>query len=226
MHLFMEWFLVIAGTLFGGGMLGKLIEFFIKRYDEKKKSYKEVYLKIHKKLCSYSQDLQNIFLDSVKNCTGVKEDVRQKLDIVRKYKEEIKRLDSQIKRQESKCKKQKTNNDNCIECDNKRKRRLIAYDAMQKELNESDLLLQQLKYWAINDDVVCEIIVKYTSLHNYILACNVKNNKIYKGLENIDFQTSKMLMGIYRGEKENFADLLIKQIENIDKVLVLISKEL
>lgn len=71
MQSFMEW-LAIAGTLFGGGMVGKLIEFFIKRYDEKKKSYKEVYLKIHKKLCSYSQDLQNIFLDSVKIVQGLK----------------------------------------------------------------------------------------------------------------------------------------------------------
>lgn len=83
-----EFVLSIVAIIFGGGVLGKLIEFFVKRSDEQKANKIDLYKNLYNQLCKYSSWLEFTLLDYFKNvhshcntiegkCNVIKEKIAQ-----------------------------------------------------------------------------------------------------------------------------------------------------
>lgn len=223
----MEWILAFAGILFGGGMIGNLIIFFIKRHDDNKSKQKDIYKKVYEKLCSYKTLLEKLMLDYYKYCNILSKGVEHKANNIYNNIEQIERLRKQIKKQEKKCKKEGVDENNCIVCEKMRANLLQLYNDVSLNYSISNELIDECKnYWTNHDEDITSITNNNMNIHNYLLVCKDKN--INNSLYNIDINTIK-IHGCLYAKKDNekiIIDLILKQMELIEYSLVLLSKRL
>ena len=69
----MEFIITFAGIIFGGGMIGNLIQFFVKRQDEKKKSKRKFYRYLFFRLQTYQNDIYKLILEYIEDTAKINE---------------------------------------------------------------------------------------------------------------------------------------------------------
>lgn len=212
--------------LIGSGAIWKLIELFFKRYDGKKRELKEYYGIIYKKLCDYNSQLVDIVLASVKNDYQILNKISTQNNVTEERLAEIDKIKATIKRQERKCKKQKADEETCYKCQQSREHLTQLIDKLQIEHQLSKDLSKELSnYWEDNSNEVYSMISTNMNIHNYMLAKNVKDKKLYNAIQNIDTFSLQIMKSICMSRNE-LPNILITQMENIEHALILLSKKM
>lgn len=221
----MEWILSIAGIFFGGGLIGQLIIFFVERHDKKKNNRIEHYRVIYDKLCNYTNDIENLFLESLKFYMNLYPKVKGEREQVEERNIEIKELINSIEKIKRKCKKGKVNSFLCNECQQKREKLPLLHQEMKEKLdNVKGLLDIQKNYWKNNNQVVSSVIANNINIHNYLLARKIKDKKLSNAIGLVDLHTLKIYGSLV--DEENLPHLLIDQMIRIKSALGLLSKKI
>lgn len=212
--------------LIGSGAIWKLIEFLVKRHDAKEAKRKELYRMLHVRLCEYKNEVYRILLEYYRTVYKLSDDIDEKHNQTDKYLAEINDHLAQIKKQERKCKKQKANDDVCVQCNQRRKQLPQLLETLRKEHDEASRLLAQCHcYWHDNEEYLYKSITKYLNLHNYLLAINIQDKKLYKIINDIDKQSLRILTSINKN-KDNFYEVLVTLMESIEYALIMLSKKM
>lgn len=222
----MEWLMTIAGIFFGGGMLGQLIMFFVKRHDAKVEKCKEQYHALHIKLCEYKDEICQILLEYYRTTNKLSEAIDEKDSLSSKYIADIENHLAQIKKQERKCKKQRANEDVCAQCNQRREQLPKLLEKLQEEQNATKGLFEQYRgYWRDNEEHLYKSFAKYLNLHNYLLANNIRDKRLYEKISEVDKQSLDILTPINKN-RDGFSKVLINLIETIEYALIMLSKKM
>ena len=222
----MEWIIAIAGILFGGGMLGQLIMFFVKRHDTKEEKRKEQYRVLHVKLCEYKDEICQILLEYYRTTNKLSDAIDEKDSLTSQYIVEIENHLAQIKKQERKCKKQRANEDVCTQCNQRREQLPKLLEHLQEEQNVTKGLFEQYRgYWKDNEEHLYKSFAKHLNLHNYLLANNIKDKRLYKKISDVDKQSLDILTPINKN-RDGFSKVLINIMESIEDALIMLSKKM
>ena len=224
----MDWILSIAGILFGGGIIGQLIIFIIKRHDESNANKQKIYRQLYDKLHSYQSLLDNILLDYFKHASNSIDifDVESKK--IRLHINETKSLIEQIKSNYKKCKKNCEHSEQCKQCQSMKVRVAELFQIIDKEIENAELTTQTVdNYWTLNKESLCKIINNNLNIHVILLLVCKKDKKLASIIETIDTQTLLLFRRVLRvkGDEYNFQLLIVKQIDNIEKCLNLLSNK-
>lgn len=142
----------LAGIVFGGGMIGQLIMFFIKRSDEKKAQKREFYRMIYNKLCDYNTTLENIRLNCFKEVHqyGVHTDAAN--STINDNLQKIDQLIKNIQSYKRKCRKNENPDCSlCNKCSSDRQLLKELDDRNQELLQKADNYIELMKnYWSNN----------------------------------------------------------------------------
>ncbi len=180
-----EVILSVAGILFGGGMLGQLIVFFIKRHDEKKEQRIESYRDFYDKLSAYSNDISRFLLNFFNDKNVCLLMCKDKTAETKRLKANVDNLSKQVKKLKRGCRKNGCiDKEKCIACSNARKQLQETYESMQQNLDDAESLL--LLYWKENKDKIKELIYGNINLHNYLLARGGKERNLIKAVSEVD----------------------------------------
>ena len=224
--IIMEVVLTIAGFIFGGGMIGNLIQFFIKRSDDIKTKRKEHYRVIYDKLCDYNNTIGTTLLEYFKFSRKQNNELASKQNKAEQHIQEIKHIRMQIKKQENKCKRHKTDENTCIECNQLRERHIELCGIVQNEIDVVENITNEISnYWEDNHNRLHSTICKYINIHHYFLASKIKDKQLFKNICNIDNFSLEILATLNKAEDVT-PNKLIKQLELIEKTLVLLSNKL
>lgn len=224
------WILALAGILFGGGMLGQLIMFLIKRHDEKKEREREFYRTIYNKLCEYYSALEILRLNCYKE---VHKHVALTEKSHSKANDNLLKIDSLLKTirsRERKCRKNgKPSSETCDKCNSDRQLVKELYDESRKLQQEASNNLELIdNYWSNNYEQTYSVLTSYANMENFIYAKKGCDKKIMTLIRIIDKATNSMCSSLsFKSlDKWDFEDEMIKQISAISVTLQLISKQL
>lgn len=225
----MEWFLAIAGILFGGGMLGQLIIFFVKRHDELVNKKKEVYKDLYNRLVQYESTLQDILLHFFKHTSSFLNTIDQKNNKIDEYITEIETSSKRIRSLERKCKNKGCNTEKCLECNLLRQRVPELFSLIgQEQADCKSISDKQIEYWQNNYENTSQVISNNMNFHNILLKVDYKNKKIFSLIDKIDKQSFRLFQTLLsaKGNEQNFQLAIITQMENIEYSLKVLSQKL
>lgn len=229
----MEWnsvLLSLAGILFGGGMVGQLVVFFVKRRDEKKEKTQEFYRVIYNKLCEYHSTLEEMRImfnnDIYKHvkltettCSAIEDNLQKMNNLVKS-----------IKSNKRQCKKNTKIEDNlCNKCSYERNLGMELNEANRKLLQESHANMDIINnYWRDNYEHTFSTIASYSNIENYIYAKNGCDKSIQMIVRKIDNFTNEICGYLPSKSLDiwDFDNIIIKQLGNINDALQLISRHL
>ncbi len=222
----MEWILAIAGILFGGGMIGNLIIFFVKRYDENKSKQKDIYKKVYEKLLDYITHIEQSLLEYYKYHNKIATDISNAKDNTDEIVKQIDDYRRQIKKYERMCKKNGINEDNCTHCKQIRSKLLHLYDNLDKNYTDSkEAFTAYTNYWNDNEESISSLINNNMNIHHYLSVC--KDKKIKKVLFDIDLNTIKIHKTLYNEKNyKKLPDIISKQMELLEYSLIILSNKL
>ena len=225
-----EVILSVAGVLFGSGMLGQLIMFFIKRYDEKKKKRIESYRDFYDKLYAYFNDISRFLLEFFREKDVCALMCKDKTTETEQRKAEVDNLVRQINKLKRGCRKNGyIDKANCTVCSNARKQLSETYESLQQNLEETKSLLQRYKsYWKDNKAKIEELVYGNINLCNYLLSSGKKAKKLIKAVKEIDNLSLQIFQSIL-GEQNNeqkCLSLLTEQMLKIEIALQLLAKNI
>ena len=229
----MEWssvLLSLAGIIFGGGMIGELFIFFVKRCDKKKEKMQEFYIIIYKKLCEYHSVLEEVrFKFNIEIYQHVKLTESSNIAIDNNL-AKIDNLAKSIKSYKRKCKKNgKPDNEVCDKCCSERRLIIELYNTYQRLLQESHTRMDAIKnYWRDNYEYTFSTIAPYSNIENYVYAKNGCDIKVQNIVRKIDIATNE-IRGCLSSKSLSIWDFnnkIIIQLVNINNALQLISRKL
>lgn len=223
-----EWILSIAGILFGGGMLGQLIMFLIKRHDEFNANKQKIYRQLYDKLYSYQSSLENTLLDFYKHISNSIDIFNVEKKKIRQDVNETKFLIKQIASQYKKCKKNCEHNGQCEQCKKMKARVSELFQIIDKEIENAELVTQTADdYWNINKETFCKIINENLNIHAALHLVGKKDKKLLSIINKIDTQTFLLFRKLFRvkGEEYDFQLAIVSQIDNIEKSLTILSNK-
>ena len=87
-----ELLLSLAAIIFGGGMLGRLIEFFVKRRDDQNSKKMALYKRLYDKLCDYNTLLLSSVMDFITYIESTKLEIDDNSNAIKEKMSEIKTL--------------------------------------------------------------------------------------------------------------------------------------
>lgn len=222
-----EVILSVAGILFGGGMLGKLIMFLIKRHDEKKKKRIESYRDFYDKLSTYFNDISRFLLDFFNDKDVCLLMCKDKTTETKRLKANVDNLSKQVKKLKRGCGKNGCiDKEKCIACSNARKQLQETYESMQQNLDEAESLL--LLYWKENKGKIRELIYRNINLQNYLLASGKKERNLIKAVSEIDALSFQIFSSILeeQNNEQKCLLLLMNQMSKIENALHLLAKKI
>lgn len=229
----MDWgtlIISIIGLLLGGGIVGQLIMFFVKRSDEKKEKERDFYRVIYHKLCDYYSSLEEMRLNCYKEIhkhgtLTEKSHTKAEENLLR-----IDKLLKSIKSRERKCRRYgKPDSEICSKCNSDRQFVVDLHDeskALQQEAaNNLDLIDN---YWSNHYEQTYSILSSYANMENFIYARKGCDNKILACIRIIDQCTRSMCsnLSFKKSSDWDFEDALIKQTASISVALKYISERL
>lgn len=217
----------VAGILFGGGMLGQLVMFFIKRHDEKKKKRIESYKDFYDKLSAYFNDINRFLLDFFNDKNVYLLMCKDKTAEAKQLKANVENLLKQVKKLKRGCGKNGCiDKEKCIACSNARKQLRETYESMQQNLEEAESLL--LLYWKENKSKIKELIYRNINLHNCLLASGRKERNLTKAINEIDALSFQIFSSILeeQNNEQKCLSLMMNQVSKIEKALLLLAKKI
>lgn len=229
----MEWgklIISLVTILLGGGIVGQLIMFFVKRSDEIKEKERDFYIVVYNKLCEYYSSLENLLLDSRKEIHNQIIMAEQSHTASENNMNQVNQLLKVIKSRERKCRKGgKPVNEICDKCISERQ-------LVEDLYNESRKLQQGVKesvacidnYWENNYENAYTILASYSNIKNFVYLRKDCDKMLIKAVKEIDKNTRDLCHGLsFKSLAEwDFEDALINQICTISVTLQLISKQL
>lgn len=229
----MDWgnlILALAGILFGSGIIGQLIMFFVKRYDEKNEKDREFYRIVYNKLRDYCSALEHMLLTCLKeshNYATHTGNVHSRLD---DNISKIEQLQKSIKSRERKCKKNgKPDKVVCEQCNSERKLMGELFDECQKLQQEAENKIELMaNYWSNNYEQTYTALASYVNIENLLYSKKGCDKKIVSCIRAIDKSTLHMCrcLSFKPSPELDFEESIIKQMSLIDVTLQLISKQL
>lgn len=204
--------------------------FFVKRYDKKKEKAQEFYNTIYNKLCEYHSVLEEVrfkFNKDIYQHVKLTESSNTTID---DNLEKIDRLAKSIKSYKRKCRKnQKPYNDVCDKCSSDRTLIMELYDTNKRLLHKSHTNMDAINnYWRDNYEYTFSTIAPYSNIENYVYAKNGCDKKIQNIVRRIDKATNE-ICGCLPSKSLSIWDFdnrIIKQLNNINNALQLISRQL
>jgi hypothetical protein len=218
--------LTIAGVIFGGGMIGQLIMFFVKRNDEKNKANNEDLKAILEKLSNYGKlindELLNLYTYINSDLTIKRNEVKAVRDLVISKKKETVLL--------RKSKKNWTEN-TVVNLEQS----LVLSKSIEKKTIEADEKLNELESYFISGSEFkikesFENLQPFNSLANILPQTHaIKHKEVIKILYDIDGQTADILMKTEFKSPDDLLELnklLINQLSLITKAKVIVSNKM
>lgn len=229
----MEWnpgLLSLAGILFGGGMIGQLVIFFVKRHDKKNEETQKFYRVIYNKLCEYHSTLEEMRIMFNKDIYKHVKLTESTCSVIEDNLQKINGLIKSIKSNKRKCRKNtKTDNNLCNKCSFERNLGMELNDVNRKLLQESQTNMDIINnYWRDNYEHTFSTIASYSNIENYIYAKNGCNKSIQMIVRKIDKSTNEICGYLPSKSLDiwDFDNIIIKQLGNINNALQLISRHL
>lgn len=222
-----EIILSVAGILFGGGMLGQLVMFFIKRHDEKKKKRIESYRDFYDKLSTYFNDINCFLLDFLNDKNVCLFMCKDKTTETEQLKANVENLLKQVKKLKRGCGKNGCiDKEKCIACSNARKQLRETYESMEQNLEKAESLL--LLYWKENKGKIKELIYRNINLRNCLMASGRKERNLIKAVSEIDTLSLQIFGSILeeQNNEQKCLSLLMNQVSKIEIVLLLLAKKI
>lgn len=215
--------LSIAGIIFGGGMIGQLIMFFVKRYDEKQEKLFDLYHIIYEKLCNYKNQLSLLVLEFLSFCDKQLKYINEMQNTTDTNISQLEGMIKTMKEVERKCRNGKFNENLCKKCQQIQERLPQLYnDIEEKRTIIKEQLETQQDYWNINADKISSIIISNINIHNFISTREISNKNISKSIKDIDLYTLKINSSLH--DNRELPNMLIAQMEKIEHVLALLTK--
>ena len=225
----MEFIITFIGIIFGGGMIGNLIQFFVKRQDEKKKSKRKFYRYLFFKLQTYQNDIYKLILEYIEDTAKINESYDIGINKINKRIAKIQsmkrslivnqyRLDTfgQNKEIISKCKSIEEE----ISCN-------IESHTKEKE-DLKNKLQDHFCFWYTNRKKVIKIISDNFNFKSMFLSNGNCNKKCLQKVAEIDKRSSNLLFLIHETKDyhsaKKYTSELISQMENINNALTVLSK--
>lgn len=228
-NIIIEWILSIAGIMFGGGIIGNLIQFFIKRSDEKKKSKRKFYRYLFFKLQTYQNEIYKLIIEYIEDTAKVNET----------YDIGINRIDKRIEKVES-MKRSLIVNQYRIDTFGQNKEIISKCKNIEEEIchnleihgKEKEELKNKLQdhfcFWYTNREKVIKIISDYFNLKSMFLSNGNCNKKCLQRVTEIDKRSSNLLFLVHEARDyhsaKKYTRELILQMENINSALTVLSK--
>ena len=221
-----EWFLSVAAIIFGSGMLGRLVEFFVKRHDEQKANKIALYKELYEKLCDYSSFLGITLLDYFKCAQHYSDSIDVKCTIVDEHIANIKNLRKEIRSFQRKCKKGEQNEDMCYLCTLKRNDLSQLFEILNNEVpSVRDELYICLNYWVDNFEQIYKGLCDNMNLRKMLFRINCKEKDLLLSIRLVDKCTIEMSQKLLVAkENKDFGDEIVSQMENIELCLIRLSK--
>ena len=228
----MEWYellLSLAAIVFGGGVLGHLIVFFLKRNDEKNLKKIELYKRLYDKLCDYNTLLLTCVMDFITYIESTKLEIDGNSNAIEKKMLEIKTLIEEVRTFQKKCKKKGCNKRICEICT----RKWGVLNKLNQQINREVLVNEKLlldieEYWKKHSNDIYKRISDFINLHHIMCLIGYKEKKLFTHIAKIDKQSlvlSQVLMGT-RGFDESLQSAIFAQIENLEHCLIMLSKKI
>jgi hypothetical protein len=222
----MNIFLTIAGIIFGGGMIGQLIMFFVKRNDEKNNSNNDDLKAILVKLSDYGKLINDELLSSI---TYIKSDTAKKRIEVHALRD----LVSITSKDTSQLKKKLKNSAEMSRVEIEQSRELSK--SLEKTAIATSEKLNELESYfnSGSEPKIKELYNKlqaYNSLSNVLPQTHViKHKEVIKILYDLDVQTADMLMKTEFISPDDLLELnklLINQLSLLTKAKVIVSNKI
>ena len=160
-----EFVLSIVAIIFGGGVLGKLIEFFVKRSDEQKANKIDLYKNLYNQLCKYSSWLEFTLLDYFKNVHSHCNTIEGKCNVIKEKIAQINTLKKQVASFHRKCKKGKYNEETCQLCTQKRKELSCLFETLNLEyVTIENLSSNKFNYWMYHSEQIQKGLCDYMNM--------------------------------------------------------------
>lgn len=224
------WILAIAGVLFGGGMLGQLIMFLIKRHDEKKEREREFYLALYNKLCAYKTVLEQMLLNQFKEVHVQAEIADKAYAQAGKMRPIIDSLLESIESQQNICRQKGVPNQaECEACNAKRQAVVQMYDEYTAIQTNADVAFDSMQsYWKNNFDFAHSAVAEYVNIHNCLFLNRKCESVLSRLVHKIDRQSMEICNALFSSRQSNSAidQLLIDQVGTIYLTLNQLSKNL
>ena len=229
-----DWVISIAGIIFGGGMIGQLIQFFVKRHDAAHDQKLKVYIELYSKLTKYKSLLENSLLASFKHISDticsiqgnnevLKEGINEVQTLMKKLKYKIKACYQKTGFSQKNCSK-----NNCNECKMISSRISELFEILDKEQDSfKQTSLAQSEYWKNNYEHIYNVISDNLNIHDILHLAGQKDKKLLTSINNVDIQTRYLFKELLTADGENvdFQMGIQKQLKNIEHSLVLLSKK-
>lgn len=222
----MNIFLTIAGIFFGGGMIGQLIMFFVKRNNEKNKANNEDLKAILEKLSNYGKLINDELLSSM---TYVKSDTAKK----RIKMEALQDLSSITSKDTARLRKKLKNSAEKGIDDLEHIRELSKN--LEKSVNATD---EKLKEFESDFNSDCEFKIKqlidnlqlFHSLANILPQTQIVKHKVVASiLYDLDIKTTEILIKTEFKSTNDLLELnklLINQLSLIEKAKIVVRNKI
>lgn len=222
-----ELLLSLAAIIFGGGMLGRLIEFFVKRRDDQNSKKMALYKRLYDKLCDYNTLLLSSVMDFITYIESTKLEIDDNSNAIKEKMSEIKTLIEDVRAYQQNCKKKGCNKRTCEICTRKwGQLKKLDQQINQDILANEKLILNIEEYWKKHSNDIYKRISGFINLHHIMCLIGYKENKLFTHIAKIDKQSlilSQILMGT-RGFDKSLQSAIFAQIKNIEHCLILLSK--
>ncbi|MGM9764026.1 MAG: hypothetical protein ACI3ZQ_08410 [Candidatus Cryptobacteroides sp.] len=226
----MDWILALAGILFGGGMIGQIVMYFIKRADEKKKAEQDYYRVIYNKLIEYCSALENLLLTCFKENHKYASLTESANSLIDDNISKIEKLQTSIETRVRSCLKNGKPSDNiCKECHSEQQLMEKLLDECKTTRQEAYSKIELMEnYWHNNLEQTFSVISSYVNIENLLYSRKGCDNNVISCIKFIDKATLKICRCLsFRSSSESdFEDGLIKQIGVINGALKIISEHL
>ena len=218
--------LTIAGIIFGGGMIGQLIMFFVKRNDEKRKANNDDLKAILEKLSNYGKLINDELLSSI---TFIKSDTAAKTTEMEALRDLISSTSKESVQLRKKLKNSAENGINDLE----QSRELSKSIEERAKAADEKLKKMESDFSSGSESKIKELFDNLQSFHslaNILPQTHViKHKEVANILYDIDVKTANILIKSEFKSIDNLFEineLLINQLALIEKAKIVVSDKI
>lgn len=220
--------LIIA--LFGGGVLGSLVTFFVSRHDKRKDIHSSFYRKVYDYLSKYNRDLYSLLNDFNIYVSSSSDNAVKTMNDVETLMANQEALERVIKRQERKCKKSDhTDKTICNQCkDNREKLGRLSREIIDEQNRLQVFLKGVASYWEFHLLDLKKLASENSNLFAVLSSNGSPRNDIKHAIDLVDYYTLRIICLRMQDLESEFevAYRIIDCINAVDQALNIVAKEI
>ena len=224
-----DWYeLVIA--LFGGGVIGSLVTFFVNRHDAKKEKQSSFYQGVYNHLSEYNSELYSFLVGFIQNNADISDSINASKTNESSIVKEIECLNKDINKYVRKCNKNGGPIDGiCSQCQEAREKvSKLSTNLIEEQRIQTSLYNNQSSYWDTRLDNLKACAAKYMNMSALLSSGGIAKKSIQKVVNKVDVK-SVFIIGYRKQDMKDVfdvADLIINLLESIDSALKELSKNI